>query len=615
MPTRIVRNEVDTTTTGNFTIVKYTVPDGYKFILKNVVLVAEPSTFSTTEAILGRAYLQINGTDCRGIEITGMQGDVTGIYSGGGKNNLTTFGAGFVLSIPIPLGVEFVTGTVIKVIANVASTTSTRWLGVIIGVEEPATTYTVSLDSRQDNDQSVSRGSINLDGTIYGFPSLIDKSIGTHRARYIAPSGHFFVSWETSGGVSVSDPYANPTNVYVNGSGLLRAVYRVSTLPTGWSYRKSHVINPSSGAGADYQIRVRVHYGSGTDSGEDVYLNGKCRTDFGDVRFTGPDGSLLLHYWMESKVDGDNAVFWVKVADDLSTNPATIYIYYGNPNATYDGDPSTVFLVYDDFERSTINGGKYTYVIWNRRAHVETDEQDIRPGGVITSGYLKLNPDTMLYIAETLPANIAIKARVQHIGTATTRRNIVGARYQYASCIPLTGPGVGVAMGMIINGDQYVTPGRYIYDPQSGLSGTAIVSDTSLAPPSATWISVEIRLSQDKGYFYYQDSLWQIVTGLSYREGPVALFSSYDIHYFDDLIVRKFVDPEPSHGAWGSEESLVAVETIVAESFPMLYLSKPVTAQELVSKVEGATVTTVARDYPEILIKRGKSQELRSKFG
>ena len=40
-----------------------------------------------------------------------------------------------------------------------------------------------------------------------------------------------------------------------------------------WSYRKSHVINSAAGAGTDYQVKIVVHYGSGADSGENVYLN------------------------------------------------------------------------------------------------------------------------------------------------------------------------------------------------------------------------------------------------------------------------------------------------------------------------------------------------------
>ncbi|MCW4045317.1 MAG: hypothetical protein NWE94_07370, partial [Candidatus Bathyarchaeota archaeon] len=66
---------------------------------------------------------------------------------------------------------------------------------------------------------------------------------------------------------------------------------------SGWAYRKSHVIGSAVGAGVNYQIRVQVNYGSGTDGGENVYLAGKCRVDFGDVRFTADDGSTLLDYW------------------------------------------------------------------------------------------------------------------------------------------------------------------------------------------------------------------------------------------------------------------------------------------------------------------------------
>jgi len=91
----------------------------------------------------------------------------------------------------------------------------------------------------------------------------------------------------------------------------------------------------SAGAVTDYQIRVVVHYGVGADSGEDVYLNGHCRTDFGDVRFTDSDGITELPYWMEEKVDGDYAIFWVKVPSiPASPDSTTIYIYYGNPSAT-----------------------------------------------------------------------------------------------------------------------------------------------------------------------------------------------------------------------------------------------------------------------------------------
>jgi hypothetical protein len=82
----------------------------------------------------------------------------------------------------------------------------------------------------------------------------------------------------------------------------------------GWNYRKKHDMhNFPTGAPYKYPMRFKVHYGSGVDSGEDVYLNGKCRSNFSDVRFTKKDGKTLLNYWLEKKVDNDYAIFWVEV--------------------------------------------------------------------------------------------------------------------------------------------------------------------------------------------------------------------------------------------------------------------------------------------------------------
>jgi len=99
----------------------------------------------------------------------------------------------------------------------------------------------------------------------------------------------------------------------------------------------------------DYQIKVKVHYGSGVDSGEDVYLNGKCRSDFGDVRFAGSDLSEL-DYWVEEKVDGDYALFWVQVKDDLGNANRTIYVYYGDLSRTTVSNLKNTFMFASDFE-------------------------------------------------------------------------------------------------------------------------------------------------------------------------------------------------------------------------------------------------------------------------
>ena len=131
---------------------------------------------------------------------------------------------------------------------------------------------------------------------------------------------------------------------------------------TGWTYRKNHLINPASGAGQNYQKRIVVHYGAGADSGEDIYLNNKCKTDFGDIRFTNSTGAFLLDYWIEKKVNSDYVICWVKIVDDLSSYNVKIYIYYGNSGAVSVANGDSTFIFFDDFETNlnkwTLFGGK-----------------------------------------------------------------------------------------------------------------------------------------------------------------------------------------------------------------------------------------------------------------
>lgn len=111
-----------TTTTANQTIATYTVTTGKTLNLRVIGMGSEPTTWSTSELSLGYCWLDINNTDYRGIEVRGMQGDATGV-------NI------MYLIIPIPEGINFAAGTIITIECTPATTTSTRWKGIIIGDE------------------------------------------------------------------------------------------------------------------------------------------------------------------------------------------------------------------------------------------------------------------------------------------------------------------------------------------------------------------------------------------------------------------------------------------------------------------------------------------------
>lgn len=133
----------------------------------------------------------------------------------------------------------------------------------------------------------------------------------------------------------------------------------------GFSYNKSHTIaGTASGAQTDFQMRVVVHAGSGTDSGEDVYLNGHVQADFDDVRFTSAGGTTALSYWKDQSTldSGVSCVFWVKIpAIPASPGTVDIRLYYGNPLATDASDIQATMLGGDDFRSMRkswqVNGG------------------------------------------------------------------------------------------------------------------------------------------------------------------------------------------------------------------------------------------------------------------
>ena len=62
----------------------------------------------------------------------------------------------------------------------------------------------------------------------------------------------------------------------------------------------------------EYQMFINVT----KTSGGDVDCNNHCNDDFGDIRFVDVDNSTYLDYWIEKKIDGSFAWFWVELPSD-----------------------------------------------------------------------------------------------------------------------------------------------------------------------------------------------------------------------------------------------------------------------------------------------------------
>ena len=318
---------------------------------------------------------------------------------------------------------------------------------------------------------------------------------------------------------------------------------------TGWQYRKSHTINPATGAGTGYQIKITVYYGAGTDNGANVYLNSHGRTDFGDLRFTASDSVTPLSYWMENQVNSNYAVFWVKITDDLSTSPATIYIYYGNPTATTTSNGATTFLMFRDVvtdlqsqfgpaslttypntqdpgdgfsSGSSIDGVYASSCLWYRYWGGKQYQSDSG-----TSPYIYLQG----FVQGGNYGNdgIDIRFRVNAAPTSWQGSNVIGAD------TTVNRKHIVVLDYNVIGGS-----GIYFYSTWTPDNYNDFPSGTIAASYSLTATS---RTLQE---FTYSGAVAHTVIGYQSSGNSITLYHSY-------YAIAKYASSEPSQGAWGTE--------------------------------------------------------------
>ncbi len=146
----------------------------------------------------------------------------------------------------------------------------------------------------------------------------------------------------SSGAFNVGGSWTN-AGTFTHNSG-------TTTFGSGWSYKKSHVItNNIASELTDYQVKIVVDPDTGDDSGATVYCDGKCQTDYDDIRFTDSNG-VSLDYWIEDAATANPANIWVKVPIIPASSTATIYMLYGNDAASTTSDEDDTFELFDNFE-------------------------------------------------------------------------------------------------------------------------------------------------------------------------------------------------------------------------------------------------------------------------
>ena len=312
---------------------------------------------------------------------------------------------------------------------------------------------------------------------------------------------------------------------------------------TGWQYRKSHTITGSAGAGTDYQVRIIVHRTTGTDSGENVYLDSHCLTNFADVRFADDDGNTELDYWMEEKTDYDDATFWVEIADSLESANVNIYVYYGNIDVSTTSSGANTFLFYEDWATQSVRPAVWD-VFYDTGGSMSYSSTDAQQGGYVAKiegsagmGAIGYESDYLLAAPHALMFRAKVEATV---GANQELRIGSGTPTLWPLAVIETGAGTHVFRSYDEDGniddqtmDSSLFDGYHAFEiTRSGtharLYADGVLEETGSCDPDTVSTSIASFSAHDSGYYLWSD--W--------------------------FAGRKYIASEPAHDSWGRETAV-----------------------------------------------------------
>ena len=186
---------------------------------------------------------------------------------------------------------------------------------------------------------------------------------------------------------------------------------------TSWQYRRPINITEQSGNTlTDYQVKLTIDTAT-------LISEGKMNSDCSDIRFT-DENDNEIPYWIESGCNSANTIIWVKVPNIPASSSTTIYMYYGNSEASSESNVRSVwdeslvaFYPFEDnvgdYSGNNLNGtiyGDTTYVSgWYGKAIYVDGDQDfvkvqhndlLNPAHISVIVYFK--PESTEYIQELI---------------------------------------------------------------------------------------------------------------------------------------------------------------------------------------------------------------------
>jgi len=364
---------------------------------------------------------------------------------------------------------------------------------------------------------------------------------------------YWWVSWDVSS-TSSSNPSqiwrydydssddTNWTNKTVYNLGYYHSGYNIQGF-TWWEddYGNKYIICPVHEGASPATVDVYKWNGSGFDNyaqydyienpDGDISSQGVCRDFSGDNTYLyfasrqGPAGNPILKGEMVQS--SGYAVYWIKLP---SSAPSSIYLFAGNYSASQYSDGDETFLLFDDFEGASL----------------DTDKWNIDQGNAwVENGYLRLDKESGVrnyVVSKTYSgSNYAIRARARSRPDGSYIDVRLTARYTDVN-----------------NHYLYTVPDSRVYKRISG--SFTLIQDVEDAFSDTNWHVIEWRLYSNSQETYVDGTKYNDLTDNEYTSGKIGVSGDGRYHKSPDvdwILVRKYIEPEPTWSSFGPWEEIV----------------------------------------------------------
>ncbi len=345
-----------------------------------------------------------------------------------------------------------------------------------------------------------------------------------------------------------------------------------------WQYRKAITINGSATNLSDYQVLVNL-----TSSN---FNFSKANSQGNDTRFTWLNTtsgleqniSFWIENWTSSGANG-NATIWVKVPNVTALANTTLYMYYGNPSATYNNSlgRNSTFNIFDDFNDGTKDTALFTW----------TGTTAESSGYATVTGSSSWNANKIKTVTKLL--NVGEMAEIRYHVDITNSNTIIAAGNN-TGWVSTGEWGVGIGSSGNL---QIFVAGVLQYD--SGVS----------AYSTNDWVKVRVWRKDSSNMQF-----WTLKEGtnpdyVSRYNGAATTTDANALITFlqtyqgtpdaDYILVRKYASPVPSMLSVGVEQTASTTDTNSIGAYAFTY-----TPNASITSVTTVTLTLNATDSNSI---------------